>query len=215
MRHCYKNIHCWCGPYSFSFSSLPSTSILRTTHAYTCTISFGWSYFHPTFSGCIPFNWFPTHLYHICLPDLWLAPLCPFHFTSVETQVFMGMYRPYCTTLYWHLLQCSHLHNFHIFTYLVHFALSHFCSFCVFAFSCMLHISCSLRSRIFFCTLTCTTVRLPRVHRIPFAYPVLILQGPLVCILLCFTHIISYMSLHFHVCLLISLCVYITSPLYV
>jgi hypothetical protein len=56
---CYKNIH---GPYSFSFSSLHSTSILRTMHAYTCTISFGWSYFHLTFSGYIPFDRFPAHL---------------------------------------------------------------------------------------------------------------------------------------------------------
>jgi hypothetical protein len=60
-----------------------------------------------------------------------------------------------------------------------------------------------------------TTTCLPRIHSIPFACPVLILQGPLVRISLCFTCIISYLSLHFHLCSLISLFVYITSPLYV
>jgi hypothetical protein len=62
---------------------------------------------------------------------------------------------------------------------------------------------------------TCTTARLPGIHRIPFACPVLILQGPLVHISLGFTRIISHMSLHSHLCSFISLCVYITSPLYV
>jgi len=71
-----------------------------------------------------------------------------------------------------------------------------------------------LHSRVFR-TLTCATARLPGIHRILFACPVLILQGPLVRISLCFTRITSYMSLHSHLCSLISLCVYITSPLYV
>jgi len=62
---------------------------------------------------------------------------------------------------------------------------------------------------------TCATARLLGIHCIPFACPVLILQGPLVRISLCFTRITSYMSLHSHLCWLISLCVYITSPLYV
>jgi hypothetical protein len=73
------------------------------------------------------------------------------------------------------------------------------------------HIS---HSRIFHAS-TCATARLPWIHRIPFACPVLILQGPLVRISLCFTCITSYMSLHSHLCSFISLCVYITSPLYV
>jgi len=46
---CYKNIHCWHGPYSFSFSSSPSTSTLRTIHTYTCTTSSGWSSFPISF----------------------------------------------------------------------------------------------------------------------------------------------------------------------
>jgi len=71
-----------------------------------------------------------------------------------------------------------------------------------------------LHSHIF-CALTCATPCLPGIHCIPFACPVLILQGPLVRISLCFTCIISHMSLHSHLCSLISLCVYITSPLYV
>jgi hypothetical protein len=62
---------------------------------------------------------------------------------------------------------------------------------------------------------TCATMRLPGIHRIPFACPVLILQGPLVRISLGFTRVISHMSLHSHLCSFISLCVYITSPLYV
>jgi hypothetical protein len=73
------------------------------------------------------------------------------------------------------------------------------------------HIS---HSRVF-CASTCTTPRLPGIHRFPFACPVLILQGPLVHISLCFTRITSHMSLHSHLCSFISLCVYITSPLYV
>jgi len=139
---------------------------------------------------------------------------------GVETQVSIGTYRPYCMTLYWHLLQCGHLHNFcafRIFCTFYVFALSQFLHFCTFAylmhftFSCMLHILCSSHSH----ALMRATMRLPRIHRIPFVCPVLVLQGPLVRISLCFTHIISYMSLHFHLCSLISLFVYITSPLYV
>jgi hypothetical protein len=83
-----------------------------------------------------------------------------------------------------------------------------------FAFLRILHILQSSHSRVFR-TLTCTTMCLPRIHRILFTCPVLILQGPLVHISLCFTCIISYMSLHSHLCSLILLCVYITSPLYV
>jgi len=105
--------------------------------------------------------------------------------TVVETQVSMGAYRPYCKTLYWTC--CSMAIFFRIFPFL------HFCASCIF----------------------CATMRLPRIHHIPFACPVLILQGPLVRISLCFIHITSYMSLHSHLCSLISLCVYITSPLYV
>jgi len=80
-----------------------------------------------------------------------------------------------------------------------------------FAFSRILRIS---HSRVF-CASTCATARLPGIHRIPFACPVLILQGPLVRISLCFTRIPSYMSLHSPLCSFISLVVYITSPLYV
>jgi len=79
------------------------------------------------------------------------------------------------------------------------------------AFSRILRIS---HSRVF-CASTCATARLPGIHRIPFACPVLILQGPLVRISLCFTRIPSYMSLHSPLCSFISLVVYITSPLYV
>jgi len=80
-----------------------------------------------------------------------------------------------------------------------------------FAFSCILRIS---HSHVFRAS-TCATARLPGIHRIPFTCPVLILQGPLMHISLCFTRIPSYMSLHSHLCSFISLCVYITSPLYV
>jgi len=73
------------------------------------------------------------------------------------------------------------------------------------------HIS---HSRVFRAS-TCATAHLPGIHRISFACPVLILQGPLVRISPCFTRITSYMSLHSHLCSFISLCVYITSPLYV
>jgi hypothetical protein len=62
---------------------------------------------------------------------------------------------------------------------------------------------------------TCATMRLPGINHIPFTCPVLILQGPLVHISLGFTCIISHMSLHSHLCSFSSLCVYITSPLYV
>jgi len=96
---CYKNIHCWHGPYSFFFSSSPSTSIRRTMHAYTCTISSGWSYSHLTFSGYIPFDQFLAHLYHICSPDLRLAPLCPFHFTGTHPII---SWAPYLTVSPWH-----------------------------------------------------------------------------------------------------------------
>jgi len=80
-----------------------------------------------------------------------------------------------------------------------------------FAFSRFSRISHSRIFRI----LTCATARLPGIHRIPFACPVLILQGPLVRISLGFTCVISHMSLHSQLCSFISLCVYITSPLYV
>jgi hypothetical protein len=164
--------------------------------------------------------------------------------TVVETQVSMGVYRPYRKTLYWTccstatfaIFAFSHISRFHashifhafcisdtsrfrashilrtfhdptqfafcVLTYLAHFVFSHISHF---AFS---------HSRIFR-ALTRATAHLPRIHRIPFACPVLILQGPLVRISLCFTCITSYMSLHSHLCSLISLCVYITSPLYV
>jgi hypothetical protein len=91
---------------------------------------------------------------------------------------------------------------FHTLTYLVGFAFPH-----------ILHFA-FLHSRVFH-ALTYATACLPRIHRIPFTCPVLILQDPLVHISLCFTCITSYMSLHSHLCSLISLCVYITSPLYV
>jgi len=77
-RACYKNIPCWHGPYSFSCSLSPSTSILRTTHAYTCTISSGWSSFLRTFSGYILFDCFSARLYHICSPDLRFTSPMPF-----------------------------------------------------------------------------------------------------------------------------------------
>jgi len=95
-------------------------------------------------------------------------------------------------------------------TYCTHFTIPQF------TFRALAYLACFVfsHSRIFR-ALTCTTARLPGIHRIPFACPVLILQGPLVCISLCFTCITSYMSLHSHLCSLISLCVYITSPLYV
>jgi hypothetical protein len=38
---CYKNIHCWHGPYSFSSSLSVSTYTPRTTCAYTCNTSSG------------------------------------------------------------------------------------------------------------------------------------------------------------------------------
>jgi hypothetical protein len=56
------------------------------------------------------------------------------------------------------------------------------------------HIS---HSRVF-CALTCTTTHLPGIHHILFTCPVLILQGPLMHISLCFTYITSYISLHSH-----------------
>jgi hypothetical protein len=80
-----------------------------------------------------------------------------------------------------------------------------------FAFSRISRISHSHVFRIS----ACATVRLPGVHHILFTCPVLILQGPLVHISLGFTRVISHMSLHSHLCSFISLCVYITSPLYV
>jgi len=164
---------------------------------------------------------------------------------GVETQVSMGAYRPYCKTLYWTCCSAVIFAILHIFayftfralTYLAHFAFSHishltYCMhfviphsscFCIFCISCtcishtfrvFAHSCIFTHSRIFH-ALTHATVHLPRICRIPFTCPVLILQGPLVCISLCFTHITSYMSLHSHLCSLISLCVYITSPLYV
>jgi hypothetical protein len=69
--NCYKNIRCWHGLYSFPSLSSLSTSTLRTTHAYTCIIFFGWSYFPLTFSGYILSDRFPTHLYYICLLEPW------------------------------------------------------------------------------------------------------------------------------------------------
>jgi len=90
-------------------------------------------------------------------------------------------------------------------------ALAYLAGFVFSRISCISHI---LHSRVFR-TSTCATARLPGIHRILFACPVLILQGPLVHISLGFTRIISHMSLHSHLCSFISLSVYITSPLYV
>jgi len=92
--------------------------------------------------------------------------------------------------------------------------ISHFAFSAYFAHFAFPRISCISHSHIFHAS-TCATTRLPGIHRILFACPVLILQGPLVRISLGFTCIISHMSLHSHLCPFISLCVYITSPLYV
>jgi hypothetical protein len=67
---CYKNIHCWHGPYSFSFSSSPSTFTLRTICTYTCTTSSDWSSSLLIFSGYIPFDCLLAHLYYICSPPM-------------------------------------------------------------------------------------------------------------------------------------------------
>jgi hypothetical protein len=78
----------------------------------------------------------------------------------------------------------------------LHISQSH--TFCILAFFVFLHVFAHfafLHSRVF-CALTRATACLPRIHCIPFTCPVLILQGPLVHISLCFTHITSYMSLH-------------------
>jgi len=149
--------------------------------------------------------------------------------TAVETQVSMGTYRPYHKTLYWtccsaatfaifaisHILHFTHSHilcvsHFHIFRNPTHFA---FCALTYLAFSHISHFTFS-HSRVF-CALTHATARFPRICRIPFTCPILILQGPLVRISLCFTRITSDMSLHSHLCSLILLWVYITSPLYI
>jgi len=155
---------------------------------------------------------------------------------NVETQISMGTYRPYRKTLYWTCCSAA------IFAYFA-FCISHFRIIHISHFSRISHIShisrfhsshfvhshilWVSRFRVFhishfmfshsciFCALTHATARLPRIHRIPFACPVLILQGPLVRISLCFTRITSYMSLHSHLCSLILLCIYITSPLYI
>jgi hypothetical protein len=144
-----------------------------------------------------------------------------------------------CILCFQHILCISH---FAFSAYLMHFVYFASCAFCVsdssrfhashklctscdptqfvihalaylagFAFP---HISCISHSRVFRAS-TCATAHLPGIHCIPFACPVLILQGPLVHISLCFTRITSYISLHSHLCSFISLCVYITSPLYV
>jgi hypothetical protein len=106
-------------------------------------------------------------------------------------------------------ISCSHF--FRAFRVPTQFAIRALTYLAGFAFLRILRIS---HSRVFHAS-TCTTAHLPGIHRIPFACPVLILQGPLVRISLGFTCIISHMSLHSHLCPFISLCVYITSPLYV
>jgi hypothetical protein len=75
--YCYKNIHGWHGPYSFSSSPSPSTYTLRTMRTYTCNTYSGWPYSHPTFTGYIPSDRFPAHLYYICSPDPRLASSMP------------------------------------------------------------------------------------------------------------------------------------------
>jgi hypothetical protein len=123
------------------------------------------------------------------------------------------------------LLQCSDFRGFctfcifciFAFSHISHFRIPHaFCDLTHFAFHVLTYLAHFMfsHSRVF-CALTRATTCLPRIHPILFACPVLILQGPLVCISLCFTRITSYMSLHSHLCSLILLCVYITSPLYV
>jgi hypothetical protein len=128
-----------------------------------------------------------------------------------------------------------HCHTFRV-SDTLHFCASHilhaFCNPTQFTFCALAYLTCFVFSHIshfaflhishftfshsrIFCALTRATACLPRIHHIPFTCPVLILQGPLVHISLCFTHITSYMSLHSHLCSLISLCVHITSPLYV
>jgi hypothetical protein len=62
----------------------------------------------------------------------------------------------------------------------------HFCIFMHFAYFMFSHFHALRVFRALTCTITC----LPRIHCIPFTCPVLILQGPLVHILLYFTHII-------------------------
>jgi hypothetical protein len=114
----------------------------------------------------------------------------------------------FCTSHIFHVSDSSRFHASHILrmsrnpTQFVIHALTYLAGF---AFP---HIS---HSRVFRAS-TCATARLPGIHRIPFTCLVLILQGPLVRISLCFTCITSYMSLHSHLCSFISLCVYITSP---
>jgi len=123
------------------------------------------------------------------------------HFAFQIPRVF----RAFCVSDSLHFHASHILRTFHDPTQFVIRALTYLAGFM------FLHIS---HSRVFH-TLTCATTHLPGIHCIPFACPVLILQGPLVHISLCFTRITSYMSLHSHLCSLISLCVYITSPLYV
>jgi hypothetical protein len=92
--NCYKNICCWHGPYSFSFSSLPSTFTLRTICAYTCTISSGWLYFPLIFSGYTPFDHFLAHLYYACFVGIYKRahiqgiPLSGFVFICPVTCMF-------------------------------------------------------------------------------------------------------------------------------
>jgi hypothetical protein len=126
-----------------------------------------------------------------CFPWASFSSLVPL--TGVETQVSMGAYRPYHKTLYWHLLQCGDFRTFRNPTHFTFFMFSHV--FMHFAFSHVFTHFAFSHSHIF-CALTCTTTHLPRIHCILFTCPVLILQGPLVRISLCFTHITSYMSLH-------------------
>jgi len=76
--YCYKNIHCWPGPYSFSSSLSPSTYTRRTTRTYTCNTYSGWLYSLLTFTGYIPFDHVLTRLYYICSPDPRLASPMPF-----------------------------------------------------------------------------------------------------------------------------------------
>jgi hypothetical protein len=119
-----------------------------------------------------------------------------------------------------HISHISHFHISHIFTYLTfshisHFHISHIFTYLTFSHISHFHTNCIFHALHVFCTLMYATMHLPRIHRTLFACPVLVLQGPLVHISLCFTHIISYISLHIHLYSLISLFVYITSPLYV
>jgi len=131
-----------------------------------------------------------------------------FHIYRMFCVFTSHVFRIFCA---FHVSDSSRFHAFHILhtfcdptQFIIH-ALAYLAGFA------FLHISHSC----IFCTLTCATARLPGIHHIPFTCPVLILRGPLVHISLCFTRITSYMSLHSHLCSLISLCVYITSLLYV